>query len=139
MVARPWKRVSVGTNFRKLACWSRDFSVQSSSKILGREGDIHRGSRKALAHTSRKLPPWHLSQDESLDSGTQKSRKSGCRIKWTSQRRPNLGKKVISTDIFQEFYFTPDLTRKHHSSLSCHIQCKFSLLFVIVFFRENKN
>lgn len=60
--------------FRKLACWSGDFSVQSSSKILGREGDIHRGSRKALAHTSRKLPPWHSSQDEPLDLGTQKSR-----------------------------------------------------------------
>lgn len=37
------------------------FQCNQAARVLGREGDIHRGSRKALAHTSTKLPPWHLS------------------------------------------------------------------------------
>lgn len=42
--------------FRKLACWSGDFSVQLGSKSPRQGGRHPQESRKALAHTSTKLP-----------------------------------------------------------------------------------
>ena len=82
------------------------FQYSQAARVLGREGDRHRGSRKALTHTSIKLPPWHLSKDEPLDSGTPEKQAVGMQSQVDFSEETQPGQKVISTNIFKEFHFS---------------------------------
>ena len=82
------------------------FQYNQAARVLGREGDSHSGIRKALTHTSIKLPPGHLSKDEPLDSGTPEKQDVGMQSQVDFSEETQPGQKVISTNIFKEFHFS---------------------------------